>query len=124
MNCAELRKSIYGYVEKLLPAARRAEFERHVRECAPCGALMADVSRLSCREFADFLHDYFEGELPEEQRSVFDRHMELCPPCRDYLDSYARTIELGKIACREDALPPDVPEQIVRAILDARRRQA
>jgi anti-sigma factor RsiW len=126
MNCAELKSWIYGYVELQLSAEQRAEFERHVAACEPCGALMADVQRLSCRDFVQFLNDYFEGELPGEQRAVFDRHMELCPPCKDYLDSYRQTIELGRLACADASkqVPDEVPDSLVRAILKARREQA
>jgi predicted anti-sigma-YlaC factor YlaD len=87
---------------------------------------MADVQRLSCRDFVQFLHDYFENDLPGEQRAVFDRHMELCPPCKDYLDSYGRTVELGQLACNDDSkqVLHEVPDNLVRAILKARREQA
>ncbi len=121
MNCDDLKRSIFDYTEQRLPDASRADFERHMEECPPCGDLMSDVLKLSCREFVEFLHDYFEGELPAEQRSVFDRHMELCPPCKDYLDSYETTIRLEK-CCTEDGegVPADVPEALVRAILKAR----
>ncbi len=66
MNCDELRESVFDYVEKNLSDARRADFERHVEECGPCGELMADVRKLTCKEFVEFLHDYFEDELPAD----------------------------------------------------------
>ena len=126
MNCAELKQSIYGYVENQLSDEQRADFERHLGGCESCSALMADVQGLSCRDFVQFLNDYFEGELPGEQRSIFDRHMELCPPCKDYLRSYERTIELGRIACAEESpgIPAGVPDSLVRGILKARRERA
>jgi anti-sigma factor RsiW len=125
MNCEELKKSIYDYVEKKLPEAERADFEQHMADCGPCGDLMAEVTKLTCKQFVDFLNDYFEDELPNEQRATFDRHMELCPPCKDYLDSYETTVELGRIACSEgDGVPPDVPDTLVRAILKARGKSA
>jgi len=125
MNCDELRKSIYAYTERQLSDAERAAFETHERACPPCGALMADVRKLTCRDFVDFLNDYFEGELPPEQQATFERHMELCPPCKDYLKSYERTVELGRLACADDGrLPRDVPEALVRAILKARGQSA
>ena len=74
-------------------------------------------SHLNCRELADFLAEGVEA--------AFREHMELCPPCVVYLENYQRTVELGRDACcgsAKDALPEDVPEQLVRAILDARNR--
>ena len=125
MNCDGLKSSIYGYIENLLSAEQRAEFDRHLSECESCSALIADVQGLPCRDFVQFLDDYFEGQLPGQQRAVFDRHMELCPPCKDYLHSYERTVELGRIACSEGAaVPGEVPDALVRAILKARREQA
>jgi hypothetical protein len=123
MNCDELKKSIYNYVENKLSETERGDFDQHVGDCGPCGALMTDVQKLTCREFVDFLHDYFEDELPNEQRATFDRHMELCPPCKDYLKSYETTVKLGQRACFvDDRVPSDVPDSLVKAILKARNQ--
>jgi anti-sigma factor RsiW len=78
---------------------------------------------VTCRAFADFITDYLTGELPFESRRQFVRHLRLCPNCRRYLASYEQTVKLGKRAFDEerDALPEDVPEDLVEAILSARR---
>ncbi len=78
---------------------------------------------MTCREFADFMMDYLSGELPSESRALFDHHLSLCANCRKYLTSYDETVTLGKRAFddEEAALPADVPEQLVKAILAARR---
>jgi anti-sigma factor RsiW len=79
---------------------------------------------MNCREFTEFLHDYLLGDLPAEERVAFDGHLAECPWCVAYLDSYQKTIELERaaFAAPEDAAPPaDVPEELVRAILRARR---
>ena len=79
---------------------------------------------MNCREFVDFLMAYIDGELPEAERSVFDAHMVDCPPCQTYLETYKETIRLGKAVCQTEgeAVPGDVPEELVQAILAARRR--
>lgn len=80
---------------------------------------------LTCREMFDFLMSYDEGELPDAQREAFDEHLAACPDCVDYLATYRRTQELSaSLAEGDDAIPPDVPDDLVRAILDARRRGA
>jgi anti-sigma factor RsiW len=77
---------------------------------------------LTCRELIGFLNDYVEGALAEARRRDFDAHLRLCPRCIEYLDSYRRTIALGREAldCRDEQVPPDVPEDLVRAILASR----
>ena len=78
---------------------------------------------MTCREFADYMMDYLSGELSPESRAQFERHVSLCANCRKYLTSYDETVKLGKRAFEDDdaALPADVPEQLVEAILAARR---
>jgi anti-sigma factor RsiW len=77
---------------------------------------------ISCRDFAEFVWKYLSGELPAEERFQFDAHLAVCPHCVRYLRSYQETIRLGKEAFRDpdDAVPPEVPESLVRAILAAR----
>ena len=79
---------------------------------------------MTCREFADFMADYLSGEMSVTVRQAFDHHLTLCVNCRRYLASYEETIKLGKAAFDDEdaALPSDVPEQLVKAILDARGR--
>lgn len=79
---------------------------------------------MTCREFADFMMDYFSGELPAGVRRAFDHHLSICVNCRKYLAGYEATIKIGKRAFEDwDApLPEEVPEELVRGILEARSR--
>jgi anti-sigma factor RsiW len=77
---------------------------------------------MKCREFVEFLMEYLDGALAEPERRVFEGHVELCPACVNYLETYRETIRLGSSVCAsEDDVPPDVPEELVQAILSARR---
>lgn len=78
---------------------------------------------ITCRELIDFLWRYVEDELSPEERKTFERHLSMCGSCRAYLDSYRKTIALGKAAFTDvDAdLPNDVPEELIEGILAARR---
>ena len=80
---------------------------------------------MTCREFADFMADYLAGELPADARAEFDLHLGLCVNCRKYLTGYEATVKLGRAAFEDEssALPPDVPEPLVKAILAARARR-
>jgi anti-sigma factor RsiW len=78
---------------------------------------------MKCRELADFLMDYVSGELPEESRIHFELHITRCRNCHEYLVQYEITMKAGKIACGEnsDELPANVPEDLVKAVLAARK---
>jgi anti-sigma factor RsiW len=77
---------------------------------------------LTCHALADSLADYFAGELSLNERSVFEGHLAECLDCVPYLRSYAETMRLARDAYRGDPVPPSVPEELVRAILEARAR--
>jgi anti-sigma factor RsiW len=79
---------------------------------------------ITCRQLEDFIGDYLEGELPFRQRFTFRLHLVFCRECRDYLAAYREAVTLGKAAYRptNEALPDEIPEELVRAILSARGR--
>jgi anti-sigma factor RsiW len=79
---------------------------------------------MTCRELVEFLMDYLDGVLPEPERSCFEGHLDECPDCAAYLATYREAVRLGREACAaaDDAIPPEVPEDLVRAVLAARRR--
>ena len=78
---------------------------------------------MTCREFAEFISDYLAGELPPDARAQFEGHLDVCPNCVAYLSNYRDTIALGRRAFTDDdaALPDDVPDDLVQAILASRR---
>lgn len=80
---------------------------------------------LTCREVIEFLMNYAEGNVTPEERVRFEEHLAVCPACVNYLSTYRATVRLGQQAF--EPLPADpsessVPEDLVRAILDARRK--
>lgn len=77
---------------------------------------------MTCRELIEFLIDYTSGTLTSEARAEFDRHLAVCPHCVAYLQNYRETIRAGAAAFGdpEDAVPEDVPEELVQAVLAAR----
>ena len=78
---------------------------------------------MTCREFVEVLMAYLDGELAPEERSVFEEHIGACPPCLTYLDTYKEAVALGKSLCEdpEGPVPGDAPEELVAAVLAARR---
>ena len=80
---------------------------------------------ITCRELIDFLADFVEGGLAPEQRREFDRHLAVCPSCVNYVESYKAAIQVGKAAfCHpDDPAPADVPEELIAAILAARKQR-
>lgn len=77
---------------------------------------------ITCEVFEGFVLAYLEDELPKRQRTVFEFHLKICRECRDYLAAYRRTVELGKAVFADPAapLPDSVPEDLIKAVLDAR----
>ncbi len=80
---------------------------------------------MTCKELIEFLMDYVDDGLASGEKKHFDEHLEQCPECTSYLTSYRETIRLGKMICKpnRDELPPDVPDDLVKAILAARRAE-
>lgn len=78
---------------------------------------------MRCRELAEFLMDYVSGELPAENRKHFELHLTRCHNCREYLVQCEGCVKAGRMACDEqsDELPLDVPEDLVKAVLAARK---
>jgi anti-sigma factor RsiW len=78
---------------------------------------------ITCRELLEFIMDYLDGELPPPQHAEFERHMGVCPACVAYLDSYRKTVEIGReLAARDTELATGAPEPLIAAILAARNR--
>lgn len=77
---------------------------------------------LTCREFVDFIGRYLDGEMEAGEKRTFESHVSECPPCLAYLSTYKETVALAAKADPSDELPPDIPEDLIKAVLAARRR--
>ena len=82
-----------------------------------------DHSAITCRELTSFIADYLAGELQADVHRAFEHHLSLCPNCVQYVADYRRAVTLGRNVYDDDAtaVTEDVPEELVKAILDARR---
>lgn len=68
-----------------------------------------------------FLADYVEGTLPPETRADFDHHLDVCAACVAYVQTYRETIAMAVVAGTAPRIDlQDVPEDLVRAILQLR----
>ena len=77
---------------------------------------------MTCKQAIGFLGDYLDGALPWHERLVFHWHLAFCRHCREYLSSYAETVRQTRALRSEvDLETQDVPAELVRAILAARR---
>jgi len=78
---------------------------------------------MTCQELADFIIDYVDGTLPDDERTTFEKHLAMCPSCIAYIKSY-RTCQrvLDDLGCEaKDEVPCEVPEELIEAILKARK---
>jgi len=108
VTCRQFETVAHDYFLDHLTPAEVARADEHVAECPDCTEFMRICRELSCREFAEFLDGYIDGSLELEQRAVFDR-------------TELSVLALGQ-GGKLPALP--VPEELVRAILSARRERA
>jgi anti-sigma factor RsiW len=126
MNCQGYYAILRDYMEGQVSSSQRVELERHVAECKDCGAFHKLAYEISCREMAEFLDDYTDGRLSPERQAIFDRHLRICGECDAYLASYRETIAMGKAAFEDpdDLALKVAPENLVRAILAARKKKS
>jgi anti-sigma factor RsiW len=84
------------------------------------------AARMTCRDMVQFLMDYLSEELPDDTRKVFELHVNACPDCVTYLATYRETIVLCResFAVREQDVSPEVPEDLIQAILAAQKKIA
>lgn len=80
---------------------------------------------MTCREFADFIDEYEAGALAEPGRASFERHLTRCLNCQRYLTHYRQAVALGRAAfeAEDSAVPAEVPEDLIAAILAARSQK-
>ena len=77
---------------------------------------------MTCKQAIGFLGDYLDGALSWRERLVFHWHLAFCRHCREYLSSYAETVRQTRaLSSDADLDTQDVPAELVRAILAARR---
>ncbi|MEM7252935.1 MAG: zf-HC2 domain-containing protein [Pseudomonadota bacterium] len=79
---------------------------------------------ITCIEFESFIMRYLDGELTVRERRVFEWHLRLCRECRDYLAAYQQTLAIEQAVLGDAGapVPADVPEDLIRAVLDAREK--
>ena len=80
---------------------------------------MSAQAGITCRELIDFIGAYVEHSLSAREQRDFSRHLQGCESCRAYLDSYLTTIRLAKT---QHVTLDDAPEDLIRAVLDVKRR--
>ena len=80
---------------------------------------------MTCREFIELLDDFLASQGDPAYRREAEAHLAGCRSCDAYLDSYRKTVEMGKAAFQDlDAeVPADVPEELIQAILALRNRR-
>lgn len=79
---------------------------------------------IKCEEVITFLLAYLNGELPPEKVHEFERHLAACPSCVAYIETYKKTVDLGRGALAEDLeKAPELSDELFKAILDIRSRE-
>lgn len=79
---------------------------------------------LTCKQLIESLAEYVEGRLSLSRKAAFMLHLFCCGHCRAYLHNYETTINASKqtfVKTDEDRSSKDVPEDLIQAILKARK---
>jgi anti-sigma factor RsiW len=127
VSCESYRQDASRWRDGELPLERREELARHLRACGACAESVRAHHEPTCKALAEFLAEYLEDALAPAQRAVFELHMGRCPGCVDYVRSYEATIGLTQATlgtARSLASLPPMPDDLVRAILDARQARS
>ena len=74
---------------------------------------------LACTEEVELVTDYLEGALPPVEARRLERHLETCPGCTEYLEQM-RAIAGSLRPLREDALPPEIRDDLIDAFRRSR----
>jgi predicted anti-sigma-YlaC factor YlaD len=77
---------------------------------------------MNCQDMVEFLMDYLDDELSGGEKRRFEGHLKVCPECVDYLDSYGETVRFGNLCNQNNEPAPEMPEELVAAILAARQK--
>ncbi|MEL0659823.1 zf-HC2 domain-containing protein [Psychromonas arctica] len=77
---------------------------------------------ISCESFDTFIVDYIDDNLQDNQKRIFIHHLNECPACRVYLKNYEYRIQLSKSIFANDTDKADIPNQLVEAILAAKKQ--
>ena len=70
-------------------------------------------TELTCKQLVELVTEYLEGRMSLEDRSRFEQHLVYCTGCSNYLQQIRQTIKASG-AARQDALSPQVQEDLVR----------
>ena len=76
---------------------------------------------ITCQQLIEFVSRYRDDELSSHERAEFERHLAVCPSCVAYLKTYEQTVLLAK-ASAQDPVPDEIPEPLVKAILETRHK--
>jgi len=78
---------------------------------------------ISCESFETFIVDYIDDNLQDKQKRIFIQHLNECPACRVYLKNYEYRIQLSKSIFLNETDQQDIPNQLVNAILAAKKTE-
>jgi anti-sigma factor RsiW len=92
-------------------------------ESADVSKSVAMITRdLTCLEVVALIMDYLDDTLAAAPRVACEAHLAECRDCLAYLRSYRETVAMAKAAgAADDPAAADMPEELVQAILAARR---
>lgn len=119
MKCKDFDIALHDLFIGELAPERKGEVLTHASKCQRCSNLLKTAQEISCQDFVAFLNLYLDGQVDQARKAVFDRHLAICPECTAYLESYRKSIELGRESAADDGSDEvkGMPDGLVTAIL-------
>jgi anti-sigma factor (TIGR02949 family) len=66
-----------------------------------------------CQEMIEVVTNYLDSAMPPDERERFERHLSYCAGCSTYVEQMRETIRQAGMTPREEALSPELREEIV-----------
>jgi anti-sigma factor RsiW len=74
---------------------------------------------LACIEVVELVTEYLEGAMAPADARALERHLATCPGCTEYVEQM-RSMAGSLAPPSDDALPPDIRENLIAAFRRAR----
>lgn len=66
----------------------------------------------TCKQITDLVFDYLNDNLSPNIKQDFQQHLRICPDCVNFLNTYKKTVSVGR-SIRPEEIPPRVSNNVL-----------